>query len=415
MALRKMAASQPAAPIQVEAPLKGSLSLPDPLHYRHEISKGTFLSLIFLLLMGWYFASVMGFGTMFSVMMATAHDLLLNTCFYIMGVAVLAGAVSTLFTEFGVTALLNKVLAPLMKPLFNLPGVAALGAIATYFSDNAAVAIPAKDPAVAKYFKKYQWTTLLNFGTTFGMGIILAGGVLGIKSGKFAAAVGVGSLCAIVGGIISTRMLMWKTKRLYGKEAEVDNEYLNSDAEEVPKGYRKIREGSPMQRVLGAACDGGKAGVELGMSIIPGVLIFTTLVMMLTNGPSMVHGHAIYQGVAYEGTGLLPMLGDKLSFILKPMFGLVNSQSLGLPLTSLGAAGASLAGAKQMADAGTIGVHDMTVYFAIAWCWSGFLSSHASVADALKVRNLTTFAMLAQLIGGLVAGVLANYMAQLLL
>lgn len=255
---------------------------------------------------------------------------------------------------------------------------------------------------------------MLNFGTTFGMGVILAGGVLGIKSGKFAACVGIGSLCAIVGGIISTRMLMWKTKRMYGTTAGVEDKYLNANTKKVPAGYRQIRSGSPMQRALDAVCDGGKAGVKLGLSVIPGVLIFTTLVMMLTNGPSMVDGQAVYQGVAYEGTGLLTMLGDKLAFILKPMFGLVNPQSLGLPLTSLGAAGASLAGAKQMADAGTIGMHDMTVYFAIAWCWAGFVSSHASVADALKVRELTTFAMLAQLIGGLAAGVLANYMALLL-
>ena len=385
---------------------------PDPETFRREISKGTFLSLGFLLLLGAYFASVMGFGTMFSVMMSTAHDLLLNTTFYIMGVAVLAGAVATLFSEFGVTALLNKLLAPLMKPLFNLPGVAALGAIATYFSDNAAVVIVAQDPSVAKYYKKYQWVTMINFGTTFGMGIILAGGILGIQSGKFISCVAIGSLCAIVGGIVSNRLLMWKTKKMYGVDAKVDDKYLNSDAEPAPKGYRRIRKGSPVQRVLSAACDGGKAGVNLGMSIIPGVLIFTTLVMMLTNGPSVVHGHEVYQGVAYEGTGLLPMIGDKLAFILKPMFGLTNSQTLGLPLTSLGAAGASLAGAKQMAESGALGMHDMTVYFAIAWCWSGFLSAHASIADAMKTREITTFAMLAQLVGGLVAGILANYAAQ---
>ena len=392
----------------------GAKTLPDPEHFRREISKGTFLSLGFLLLLGVYFASVMGFGTMFSVMMSTAHDLIINTTFYIMGVAVLAGAVATLFSEFGVTALLNKLLAPLMKPLFNLPGVAALGAIATYFSDNAAVVIVAQDPSVAKYYKKYQWVTMLNFGTTFGMGIILAGGILGIQSGKFISCVAIGSVCAIIGGVVSNRLLMWKTKKMYGVDAGVDDKYLNSNTDPAPQGYRRIRKGSPVQRVLSAVCDGGKAGVNLGMSIIPGVLIFTTLVMMLTNGPSVVHGHEVYQGVAYEGTGLLPMIGDKLAFILEPMFGLTNSETLGLPLTSLGAAGASLAGAKQMAESGALGMHDMTVYFAIAWCWSGFLSAHASIADAMKTREVTTFAMLAQLIGGLVAGVVANYAAQLM-
>jgi len=387
---------------------------PDRSKYRREISKGTFLCLGFLIVLAVYFSSVMGFGTMFSVMMSTAHDLLLNTVFYIMGVAVLAGAVSSLFSEFGVTVLLNRLLAPLMKPLFGLPGISALGAITTYFSDNPAVAIVSQDPAVAKYFKKYQWVAMISLGTTFGMGIIMAGGILGIKSGKFASCVVLGSVCAIIGGIVSSRMLMHRAKKLYGVDADVDPSQLSSQTEEAPKGYRRIREGGVVQRTIAAACDGGKSGVTLGLAIVPGVLIFTTIVMMLTNGPSVVNGHEIYRGVAYEGTGLLTLVGDKLSFILKPLFGFTNVQTLGLPLTSLGACGASLAGAKQMAEAGTLGMHDMTVYFAIAWVWSGFLSSTAPIADAMKSREMTAYAMLAQLVGGLVAGILANYAAQLI-
>ena len=46
--------------------------------------------------------SRMGAANMFNTLMNTAHDLLLNTVFYIMAIAVLAGAISGLFSEFGV-------------------------------------------------------------------------------------------------------------------------------------------------------------------------------------------------------------------------------------------------------------------------------------------------------------------------
>jgi len=381
---------------------------------RKDVTKGTFICLAFVVLLGVYFGSTMGVGIMFSVIMKTAHDLLLNTAFYIMAIAVVAGALSFVFSEFGVTALINKVLSPVMRPIFGLPGASALGAVTAYFSDNPVIVPIAKDPAYAKYFKKYEWATMVNFGTTFGMGIIITGGILGIQGGKFSISVLLGTIFAIIGDVFAVRLLMHFTKKMFGTKEKVGAEYLDSEISQVPEGYRKIRPGSNFQRGLNAAFDGGKAGVELGLSIIPGILIFTTFVMMLTNGPSIVDGKEIYQGVANEGTGLLPMLGDKLSFILVPLFGFDNSQVLGLPIISLGACGASIAGAKSLADAGGITLHDMTVYFAMAYCWAGFLSTHASISDSLGMREITTKAMLTQFIGGLIAGVIANYGFQLL-
>ncbi|MGL5328392.1 MAG: nucleoside recognition domain-containing protein [Peptostreptococcaceae bacterium] len=226
---------------------------------RKEVSKGTYFCIIFFTIIGIYFESVMGIGTMFSVIMKTAHDLLLNTAFYIMGVAVLAGALSSVFSEFGVTALINKLISPIMKPIFGLPGASSLGAITCYFSDNPAIIPIAKDPAYAKYFKKYQWATMVNFGTTFGMGIIISGGILGIEAGKYAPSVVIGTICAIIGGIISNRLLMRYAKKLYGADAEVSEEYLDAAIVHVKPGYRKIRSGTPFQRGLNATFDGGKA------------------------------------------------------------------------------------------------------------------------------------------------------------
>ena len=76
----------------------------------------------------------MGGSNMLKTIMATAHDLLLNTVFYLMGITVLTGALSKLMSEFGVVSLLERVLRPLMKPLYNLPGVAALGGVMTFLS-----------------------------------------------------------------------------------------------------------------------------------------------------------------------------------------------------------------------------------------------------------------------------------------
>ena len=103
-----------------------------------------------------YISSIMGAGIMFKVIMNTAHDLLLNTVFLIMAMAVLAGALSALLSEFGVIALLNKTFAIFMKPLYGLPGASIIGAITTYLSDNPAIISFSKDKSFTKYFKKYD-------------------------------------------------------------------------------------------------------------------------------------------------------------------------------------------------------------------------------------------------------------------
>ena len=120
-----------------------------------------------------YLAMRMGTANMLNTVMNTAHDLLLNTVFYLMAVCVITGALGRLFVEFGVVDLLEKILRPLMKPMFNLPGVASLGAVMTFLSDNPAIISLAQDKRFACYFKKYQFISLTNFGTAFGMGLLV--------------------------------------------------------------------------------------------------------------------------------------------------------------------------------------------------------------------------------------------------
>ena len=93
-----------------------------PAGVKMAVSNEVFIFLA--LFLGFFVAlcSKMGTVNMFNTMMNTAFDLLLNTCFYIMAIAVLAGAISALFSEFGVISLLNKLLSRTVEKVYGLPG-----------------------------------------------------------------------------------------------------------------------------------------------------------------------------------------------------------------------------------------------------------------------------------------------------
>ena len=61
----------------------------------------------------------MGAAPMLNTIMNTAHDLLLNTVFYLMGITVLTGALSKLLSEFGVVSLLERFLRPYLECLVD--------------------------------------------------------------------------------------------------------------------------------------------------------------------------------------------------------------------------------------------------------------------------------------------------------
>ena len=176
------------------------------------ISLETFVFLfIFIGGFAWV-GNIMGVGLMFKTMMATAHDLLLQTVFLIMAMAVLAGAISGLLSEFGAIALINKIFAPLMKPMYGLPGASITGVIATYLSDNPAIIPFAKDKTFTQYFKKYQVPALCNLGTSYGMGLILT--TFMIAQGKeYIAPALIGNLGAIIGSVVSVRLMTKQTRK----------------------------------------------------------------------------------------------------------------------------------------------------------------------------------------------------------
>lgn len=348
-----------------------------------------------------YLGVSMGMANMLNTVMKTAHDLLLNTVFYLMSICVLMGALSRLFAEFGVVSILEKLLRPLMKPLFNLPGVASLGAVMTFLSDNPAIISLSKDKRFSKYFKKYQLISLTNFGTAFGMGLIVIVFMMG--QGFFKESL-IGLFGAFCGCIVSTRLMQRFTLKAFPQ-------YLTEEAcegiEEEEAEEKEEEKKSLFTRILDCLLDGGRSGVEVGMSIIPGVLIISTFVMILTFGPS---ASGAYTGAAYEGVEILPWLADKIDFVFKALFGFNDPHLVAFPITSLGAVGAALSLVPNFVANGWADGNAIAVFTAIGMCWSGFLSTHTAMLDSLGYRELTPKAILAHTIGGLAAAFAAHWM-----
>lgn len=345
-------------------------------------------------------AHVMGIKNLFSSIMNTAHDLLLNTVFYLMAIIVLTSAFGKLLIEFGIVRLLEKLFKPLMKPIYNLPGVASLGGLLTFLSDNPAIISLANDKNFKGYFKKYQLVSLTNFGTAFGMGLIVMTFVIG--QGFYKSAI-IGFFGAVIGSIVSTR-LMQKLIRKDLPENPVANLLKKADEDKIDLHEHK---GSIFQRFLNAILDGGKNGVDLGLAIIPGVLIISTFVMMVSFGPQ--NAEIGYQGIAYEGVPILPYLVSYVQYPFKILFGFTNPEAIAFPITALGSVGASLGLIPTFLAKGIIGGKEIAVYTAMGMCWSGYLSTHSAMLDALKFRNLISKALLSHTIGGICAGISAHY------
>ena len=384
--------------------------LPDGI--KRAVDKEVFIFLGCFLGVFVFLGNKMGVTNMFNTLMNTAYALLIDTVFYIMAIAVLAGAISALFSEFGVISLLNKLLSKVIETLYGLPGASAVGVLTTYLSDNPAILTLANDDNFRRYFKKYQLPALTNIGTAFGMGLIITTFLAGLKSPSgegFGLAVLVGNIGAIIGSIVSTRLMLRYTKKIFGPDAPCE---LDGDDEDIDiRQFRKIRRGGPAMRFMDAVLDGGRSGVDMGLSIIPGVLIICSLVLMLTNSAPETG----YTGAAYEGIGLLPMLASKIDFILMPLFGFSAPEAISVPITALGAAGAAIGIAENLVTSGLSGAHDIAVFTAMCMCWSGYLSTHVAMMDSLKCSYLTGAAIACHTVGGLAAGVAANWLFKLLM
>ena len=146
--------------------------------------------------------------------------------------------------------------------------------------------------------------------------------------------------------------------------------------------------------------------MDVGIAIIPGVLIISTLVMLLTFGPA---AGGNFTGAAYEGVELLPWIGAKCGIVFEWLFGFQDPHLIAFPITALGAVGAALGLVPNFIQAGWVDGNAIAVFTAIGMCWSGYLSTHTAMLDTLGYRHLTSKAIWAHTIGGLCAAIVAHW------
>jgi hypothetical protein len=169
----------------------------------------------------------------------------------------------------------------------------------------------------------------------------------------------------------------------------------------------KPEEKSLFLRILNSLLDGGKSGVEVGIAIIPGVLIISTFVMVLTFGPSTT---GEYTGAAYEGVEILPYLAGKIDIVFNWLFGFHDPHLIAFPITALGAVGAALSLVPNFISQGWIDGNAIAVFTAIGMCWSGYLSTHTAMLDSMGYRELTSKAIISHTIGGICAAIVAHWL-----
>lgn len=368
---------------------------------RRRVEAIVFLAVLlaFFGFLGWR----MGAANLLNSIMATAYDLLTNTVFLIMSITVLSGALAKLCVEFGVLRLVEYVLRPLMRPLYNLPGVAAMASVMTFLSDNPAIMSLAHDKNFRSYFTDRELASLPNFGTAFGMGLIVVTYMTSL--GYFTAAM-LGVAGAAIGGIISTRMMQHLCRHEFPEPTEEETKKRRAHADEEQIGFRS--EGAVFERLLNSILEGGKSGVDLGLAIIPGVLVISTLVILTTFGPK---DPAVgYQGLAGEGVPILTWIAEKLGFLFRWLFGFQNAELVAFPVTSLGSVGAALSLLPEFMRNGLITGNEVAVFTGMGMCWSGFLSTYTAMYDSLSMRQCLARAILSQIVGGICAGMVAHWL-----
>jgi len=195
-------------------------------------------------------------------------------------------------------------------------------------------------------------------------------------------------------------MLRYTAKK-FGKTEDAIGEV---DTQFDMLNYRTTREGSGFNRFMEALLSGGHRGVKMGLSIAPGVLILCTVILILSNGP----GDYGFSGGGFEGVGFIPAIGERLGFIIRPLFGFSDTSAIAVPLTALGSAGASMGLVPVLIAEGVIGRRDVAVIVGMIMCWSGFMSTHLAMMENLGYPKLAGKSILYHTIAGVSAGVSAN-------
>lgn len=105
-----------APPVGAEETHKG------PTCYKKEIGPENFIFIVLFVAFFALFAAKMGLGNTINTMINTAFVLLTDTVLYLTALCVIMGAISALFSEFGLVSLMNRMLNPFMRPVYGCRG-----------------------------------------------------------------------------------------------------------------------------------------------------------------------------------------------------------------------------------------------------------------------------------------------------
>lgn len=370
---------------------------------KRPVDKDTAIFLfIFALIVG-YGSWVMGAGNFINSVMNSASYMITDVVIYLAGLGGVMGAVAALLSEFGVIALINKLLSPLMRPIYGMPGATIVGGMSSFLSDSPAIISCAQDKNFIKYFKPYQRPLLCNFGCAYGMGLIVVSFFIGqgIEGGVTAAFIGLFS--ALVGSVISVHLMSRHTRKYYKiskEEWKADRSFKN-DYVDAPRKANP----ATFERVLNTMLDGAKSGIAMGRDIFPCAVTIAIIILMCVWGPGE---GGVYDGSACQGLNLLPRIGEVLLPVTKVLFGFQDGLDIIFPMTSIAACGAAMGLVPAMKAAGTLCANDIAVFVAMGMCWSGYLANVAGMMEALKERKFTTAVIITHTIGGLCAGIVAH-------
>lgn len=392
-----------------------------------EMRTKTQHTVLFIVLSTLFFSYVwhqMGVQNMINTFMQTAYRLLMDTVFLTMAMTTLAGAFGRLLSEFGLNNLFNWVFRYFMKPLYGLPGISFLGAISTFLSENMAIIPFSRDIDFMRHLKASQVPLLCNLGTSFGMGLFIVTMLIGFGYYKEAF---VGLFGAFIGSIVSVRLMAFFLSRVSKGDYTPDTQKrldelieMAYDAEKVENENASEYRGDIVEiadkrgfieRFLSAIIDGGRYGVDIGLGMIPGVLVICSCLMILLM-KMPVDG---FTGGAFEGVGLVPYIMNYCRPVMEPVLGLESDAGFGLTVACLGSASAAVSLLQKMNSIGIqLSSHEISVFAAFAILWSGFLATHVAVMDALGFRRFITVAVWSHMIAGGVAGLTANFLYKLL-
>lgn len=390
-----------------------------------EMPTKTLHTILFIILSATFFTYVcmhMGVQNMLNTFMRTAYSLLIDTVFLTMAMTTLAGAFGRLLSEFGLNNILNYIFRYLMAPLYGLPGITFLGAFSSFLSENMAIIAFSRDPEFMRHLKPHHVPLLCNLGTSFGMGLFIVTLMVGLGFYKEAI---IGMAGALVGSVFSVRFMSFLIRRKAKNDFTPDTQKRLDEIIQMAEAAkaREEEEASPLlgdkvtiketrgfvERFLSAIVEGGRYGVDIGLGMIPGVLVICSCLMILLKGEPETG----FSGGAFEGVAAIPHFMENYGrTIFEPLLGMSSPEAFGLTAACLGSAAAAVAQLKTIGAAMTS--HEVSVFAAFGILWSGFLATHVAIMDALGFRRFISAAVWSHAIAGFVAGITANILYQFL-